>query len=271
MNRIQSNSSASFTEISSAQNAIFKKWKDLQTSKGIKKHQEFILMGDDLIQEFVRNWTQASPYKITALIFSEDHFGSDTFFEAQNLCKKLNLSAKIFKLSAAMVKELDVLGTKSVLLVLSYETLDNKNLQAPTLGLEVLAPLGDPQNLGAMIRSAKAFGANEVILLEESAHPYHPKTVKASAGAVLNIKLSKGPSIHQLPSSVEVWTLDLEGEELQTVTWPKDVRLLVGEEGAGVPKNLRTHKVKIPTHGVESLNATVATSIAMWEYSRSRN
>lgn len=269
MNQIKS-ASSQFTEISSVQNSIFKKWKDLQTSKGIKKNQEFILMGDDLIGEFIQNWTSSCPFQITALIFAEDHAGTKTFSEAQNLLKKLNLTSKIFKLPMALMKELDALGTKSVLLVLSFNVLPSKNFNDAIQGLEVLAPLGDPQNLGAMIRSAKAFGASEVVLLEESAHPYHPKTVKASAGAVLSMKISKGPSIHQIPESVQVWTLDLHGEDLQKISWPKDVRLLVGEEGAGVPKNLRTHKIRIPIRGVESLNATVATSIALWEYSRSK-
>lgn len=241
-------------EITSATNAHFKRFLSLTKSKGLKDEGQFILSGKDLIAEFLKK----PNLEIIAEILTSDQ---------KTLVK--DQKTKHYHLSAALFKELDVLGTHFNLLVLKAPEMSEWKKTSELKGLTLLVPLGDPTNLGALARSAEAFGASQMVLLKESSHPFLPKAIKSSAGSLLRIPLMKGPSIHD----VDTWdlknlvALDLNGENLSQFKWPKDVYLLVGEEGAGLPSMKAAKHVSIKTNGVESLNATVATSIAMYTYS----
>jgi TrmH family RNA methyltransferase len=68
-----------------------------------------------------------------------------------------------------------------------------------------------------------------------------------------------------LPST---WALDSTGNSLQVTKLPKDLRILVGEEGPGLGNLRNVQRVRVPIQNVESLNATVAASLLMWEYRR---
>lgn len=249
------------TEITSSANTLYKRWKDLSNSKGIRKHGEFILMGDDLIREFLAN---PGDWDIHHEIIPE---GKNSLWDANKSAK----APRAYVLSPSLFSEIDVLGTHSNLLVLGLPDWSEADLSKESSGLELVSPLGDPSNLGALVRSALAFGVTSMILARESANPFHPKSVKASAGAVLKMKFTKGPSIRDYKAAGETWALDMNGEALQSVRWPKNFRLLIGEEGPGVPELEGIHKISIKTKGVESLNATVAAAVALYEYSRSRS
>lgn len=137
-------------------------------------------------------------------------------------------------------------------------------------GLEIICPLGDPSNLGALARSAVAFGASRLILTEESCNPFHPKAIKASAGSILKIPLFKvGPLADFVTGNDEVFALDMKGENVGQFKWPKNLRLVLGEEGPGFSGLKGLKKLSVPSRGVESLNATVAASIALFCYSQS--
>ena len=178
---------------------------------------------------------------------------------------------KTYHLSSALFKELDVLGTHASMLILKQPAIRDWNSENSIKGLSLLAPLGDPTNLGALMRSAEAFGARQIILLKESAHPFLPKTIKSSAGSALRIPLFRGPSIQDLDNLKikNIIALDLDGTKISDFKWPEQTYLLVGEEGAGLPVLKNIQKLTIPTNGVESLNATVAASIAMYAFTNS--
>lgn len=237
-------------EITSASNSLYRKFLSLTESKGLKKENSFLLSGKNLVHEFLQN----PNLKIESEIFSEG---------MQPQTEK----SKHVKLSKALFEELDVLGTRSPLLVLQQPELQDWDFNEIPAGLHLLAPLGDPSNLGAVARSAEAFGINNLILLKEAANPFLPKSMKASAGSLTRLRLWKGPSIHEIATS-NLIALDLEGKNLSEFQWPAAAYLLVGEEGAGVPNLKNLQKVSIPTQTVESLNATVATSIALYDYSQ---
>ncbi len=243
------------TQISSSSNPQFRTWQSLLTAKGIKEHRQFFLMGEKLVSEFLKNPVKG--FSPEYLLFKED--------------TGLKTSAKKTALSKELFDELDVLGTKFPLLILRYDELTEKDFSKPALGLELVCPLGDPRNLGALMRTAVAFGAGELILTKESAHPFLPHAIKASAGAALNLKISRTTlSLGEIPLTGSNYALDLHGESLLTAKWPKDVRLWVGEEGPGLALKHEQKKVmkfvNIPTSNVESLNAMVSTSLAIWEW-----
>lgn len=241
------------TEITSAANELFKTWKTLDTSKAIRKNGLFFLMGEKIIGEFLKFASEpaVARFKIHAEIISED------------LAPLTH--APLYKLARGLFNELDFVGTKFNLLLLTLpEIPEVATLTAPH-GLELICPLGDPGNLGAVLRSALAFHATRVILTEEAAFPFTPKAVKASAGAILRMPLVRAAKLSEL-SLEGVYALDMVGTDISRFPWPRDLRLLIGEEGPGL-KNLKgLMKLKINTGPVESLNATVAASIALYSY-----
>lgn len=245
------------TQISSSSNPQFRIWQSLLTAKGIKEHRQFFLMGEKLVNEFLE--APAKGFSAEYLLFKDE--------------ATIKTSAKKTALSKELFEELDVLNTKFPLLVLKFEDFSEKNLLVPAVGLELICPLGDPRNLGALMRTSVAFGTHELILTKEAAHPYLPHAIKASAGAALNLKISRTPlSLGEIPMTGPNYALDLHGESLLTAKWPKDVRLWVGEEGPGLSLKHEQKKlmkfVNIPTSNVESLNAMVSTSLALWEWKK---
>jgi len=242
------------TEISSAANELFKNWKNLDTAKGIRKAGEFFLMGEKLIREFSENKDLQKKFPVKAELFNED-------------LRPLNLAPdrSTFKLAKGLFKEIDFVGTHFNLLLLTLPEIPAYDPAFSAQGLELICPLGDPGNLGAVIRSALAFNASRVILTEEAAFPFAPKVVKASAGAILQMPLARGGSL-QSNTYADIYALDMVGSDIEDFKWPKNLRLLVGEEGSGVKDMKGLMKLKINTGSVESLNATVAASIALYSF-----
>ena len=248
------------TDISSKTNDHFRRWIDLGSSRGIKKHNEFILMGEKLIAEFLKNPT----HKVKAEIIHEDltsQLGTSAALKGQRI--------PIFKLPKALFNEVDVVGTHYNLLVLEPKEVQPLDKKSKTEGLEVVSPLGDPSNLGALARSALAFGATKMILTEESCNPLHPKAIKASAGALLKLPLFKVGKFSDFVSEQqdEIYALDMKGENVANFKWPKNIRLAIGEEGPGFSGLKGLKKVSVSIESIESLNATVAASIALYSYS----
>lgn len=238
-------------EISSEKNDLFKTWQSLLTSKGIKKENLFILSGEKLIREFLRN----PNFSIQAEIIHNE------------LSPLLPASQKkTFILTKKLYDALDGLGTHFNLLILKFQDFETWNPQSKPHNLEVICPVGDPQNLGSLVRAATAFNVHSVILTKESTHPFHPKSVKASAGAILTTKFKCGPSLDSLKNNKEIYCLDLNGKRINEFQWPKDLYLTLGEEGPGLPKQHQFNKLSIPIENVESLNVSVSAGIAFYDY-----
>jgi len=244
-----------YKQISSAQNPRFLELKKLLSSKGIHKQKSFFLWGEKFVNEILATSSEVAQQ----LIVSPQH--------------EIKSNLPILELSNELFKELDVFGTHSPILVCQLPELLEWQNKTPS-GLELLVAMSDPSNLGAVIRSSASFNVKKIILLKESASPFHPRSVRASAGNILKIKYEIGPSIHELnqclgePLSQYCLALDMNGENLAHFKWPKSSYLLVGEEGRGIPANLKLRKIQIPTGEacVESLNAGVALSIAMYTH-----
>ena len=246
-------------DIGSKDNPTFKKLKHLLTSKGIKEEKSFFLMGKKIIQEFLQKPNLA--FKIKNVVSFE---GSE-----------LPILDSQIKLKKELFNELDILGTHYPLVVLEHKDFNAFNFQEQPSGLEIISPLGDPKNLGALARSAVAFGASKLILTHDSCHPYLPHSIKASAGAILNVPIHLARiKMNQIPMIGTNVALDLAGQNIHEFKWSKNLRLLIGEEGPGIDLNSDQKKriqfIIIPmSTQVESLNATVSASIAMWAWKSS--
>ena len=122
------------------------------------------------------------------------------------------------------------------------------------------------------MRSAAAFGVARLVLLREAAHPFHPKAARAAGTALFQVPMLQGPSIRDLdPKHAPLIALDADGPDLDAEHWPDRFGLVPGVEGPGLPEALRRGpRRRIPmAPGVESLNAAVATAIALYAWKSS--
>jgi RNA methyltransferase, TrmH family len=128
--------------------------------------------------------------------------------------------------------------------------------------------VGDPGNVGAVLRSALAFGAASVALGPGCADPYGPKAVRASMGAVFAVPLARVDEVAELPGE-RVAPAPREGEPLRGPA-RGPLSLLVGAERGGLSPEVlaacdRTAHIAIAT---ESLNAALAATVALYELNR---
>jgi RNA methyltransferase, TrmH family len=137
----------------------------------------------------------------------------------------------------------------------------------------VLDSIQDPGNAGTMIRSAEAFGAAGVILLRDSVRIANPKLMRASAGSLFRMPFLESVAPPDLLREVQragyrlVSLAASGGKALGEFQMTGGVALVTGSEGGGVsPAILNcSETATIQTAGVESLNAAVACSIALYE------
>lgn len=146
--------------------------------------------------------------------------------------------------------------------------------------LVVLDGIEDPHNLGAILRSVDAAGADGVIRQTRHAARLDGAAAKASAGAVAHVKIAEVVNISRAIGELKeagVWTIGLDGDAADTydqldLTLP--TALVLGAEGQGLRRLVREscdRLVSIPMRGhVSSLNVSVAAAVVLFEASRQR-
>ena len=140
--------------------------------------------------------------------------------------------------------------------------------------------MSDPGNVGAVLRSAEAFGASCVAIGPGSADPFGPKAVRASMGAVFTVPLARASTLEQLPGT-KVALVPGAGRPLPGLLGSdstpraqnptvRETTLLIGAEREGLPSELieqADHAAHVPTK-THSLNAAMAATIALYEATR---
>jgi TrmH family RNA methyltransferase len=126
----------------------------------------------------------------------------------------------------------------------------------------------DPGNVGAVLRSALAFGAGSVVLGPDTADPFGPKAVRASMGAIFAMPVARVTTVEHLPAPRTALVAG-EGEPLHG---PIDGTLVIGAERAGLAPavvDACDRVAHIPIAG-DSLNAAMAATVALYESTRVR-
>jgi 23S rRNA (guanosine2251-2'-O)-methyltransferase len=147
--------------------------------------------------------------------------------------------------------------------------------------LVVLDGIEDPHNVGAILRTADAAGADGVIRQTRRAAPLDGVAAKASAGAVSHVKIADVVNIARAIEELKeagVWTVGLAGDSskrLDQVDLTVPTALVVGAEGSGLRRLVRDRcdwLASIPMKGhVQSLNVSVAAGVALFEAVRQRS
>jgi TrmH family RNA methyltransferase len=137
----------------------------------------------------------------------------------------------------------------------------------------VLDGVQDPGNAGAIVRACEAFGGTGAAFLKGSVSPYNPKSLRASAGSMFRLPVVAAADQDLLLAALDHKRISLYAaapratKSITEANFSERCAIVIGSEGRGVGPRLLEHAtpVRIPTNGVESLNAAVAAGILLYE------
>ena len=255
-------------ELSSVSNPIVKAAAELKQKKYRTEQQAFLVEGMRSVEEavncgivkqlFVLKGSKTASERQAAIIAAAAAEGVELYEVTEPVMKKIAdtetpqaLTAVVAKQSAAL-EELAAAG--GIVLVLDR--------------------IGDPGNLGTMIRTADAAGISGVVLLAGCTDIFAPKAVRSTMGSLLHIPVAEGICWAR-KNGYEITVTCLENaDSLYQTDLQGPVAVVVGSEAEGVSDGLleaAVKKVFIPMEGqAESLNAAVAAGIVMFECLRQR-
>ncbi len=169
----------------------------------------------------------------------------------------------------------DTKTPQGVMAVCRMPEWDKGFLQSARLVL-VCENISDPGNLGTMLRTAEAAGADAVVLAGNTVDLYNPKTVRSTMGSIFRMPVFSGYEYIELLKkagfTLVVTCLDGAINLYETDKKDRKIAVVIGSEAHGVSDALIQKadlKIKIPMSGrVESLNAAIAASVCLYEYRR---
>jgi 23S rRNA (guanosine2251-2'-O)-methyltransferase len=201
-----------------------------------------------------------------------------------NQCRAAGVSVRFVPREelARMSKTASNQGVAAVVAARKYVDIDEvlANKRGAYSFVVVLDGVEDPHNLGAVVRTADAAGADGVIVPQRRAVGVTGAVVKASAGATEHLPIARVTNIARTVEELKsrrVWVAGLDEHSPQTydeLDYNMDCALVLGAEGAGLHEQVRKKcdfLVSIPMLGkVPSLNVSVAAAIVMYEVARQR-
>lgn len=256
-------------KITSRNNNLIKLIRKLSTShKERAKNEKFVLEGARLCFDALN-----SDYSVEWFLVTKE-----VRAKYPDECEKMVLKAKkSYEISADVAKKLALTETTQGVFAVC-----NMQGEKPSLGAGkkylALDSIQDPSNLGALSRTAEAIGADGMIVYN-SCDIFNPKTLRASMGSLLRLPVIQSENLvsdienaKALGFSVYASVPDSTATDITTVSFNTSSIVVIGNEGNGISdevKNASTDLVTIKMLGkAESLNASVAGALVMWEMLR---
>lgn len=244
--------------------------KDNEIIKNIKKLKEKKYRLDSYIVEGIKMVKEAiSENQEIALIAIREDFKID--FDTKNI-KTVTISNKIFNDIS------DVKTPQGILAVIKK----NQNNQIETNSDYILAldSLQDPGNMGTIIRTADSANINQIIINKTTVDPYSPKVIRSTMGAIYRTNIIEvedlKTTLREMKSKgFQIITTDLKAtQSIYDINYNNKTVVVIGNEANGVSQEIlqtADKKVIIPMLGkTESLNASIAASIMIYEYVRQK-
>lgn len=247
----------------------------LKTEKGREKEEKFLIEGLHLCQEAF-----SSEWEVELVLFSSE-FGESAQGEKliQQFSKK---GAEIFRAKKKEIEKLtDTETPQGIIAVVKKKkhTLNNDFLNQASLLLG-LDNIRDPGNLGTMIRTADAAGADAVLLSGGCVELFNPKVIRSTMGSIFHLPVIEGLKLTEIIPEMKsrgfkIFVSEVhQGKDYTQLDYPEKVCLLIGSESSGISQevsNSADEKIKIPIYGkAESLNASVACGILLYEIVRKK-
>lgn len=250
--------------IQSKDNQLIKEVKKLKDKRYRDENGKFFIEGFRFVEEAFK-----AKAKVEKLLIAQQHLG-----KYRNVFGDIGC-AEIFVIKDSLFNELcDTETPQGVAAVVSKKDYNGSDED----GLFVLADkVQDPGNLGTIIRTAHAAGAKGIIYTSGTVDPYNEKTLRSTMGSIFYIPVIEDKKLQKISDMKEqgykLVASSLEASEnFFDVTYGGKVVIAVGNEGKGISDEvlgISDLKVKIPMPGgAESLNASVAASIMIYEVLR---
>jgi TrmH family RNA methyltransferase len=242
--------------ISSPQNPRIKRLRRLR-SRAEREEDWFLLEGRTLIREaMARGWEIESLY-----------------YSAGNSVQSNSVPS--FQLSPKLLQSVSALEQSPGILAVSRKRIFPIEAVSLASRSVLLAGIQDPGNMGALLRSAAAFGSAAVLTSPGTVHVYNPKVTRAAMGAMFHLQLCENVTPKQLAPVLQRENTELivadsgSGEDPKSLPRNRNYVLALGHETLGVSREWRTlasKQVRIPISSVtQSLNVAVAGSILLYE------
>lgn len=269
--------------LTSRQNPTVKAAAALATRKGREEAHAFLAEGEKLTYEALQAGLPIEKILLSAdradqlLPRLQTHLAHRTEAPVPVLCLAPEAFAKVSTERApqgmiSIIKYLDFFQRMDII----YKE-DFVNRQQERMIL--LCGVRDPGNLGSIVRSAVAFGVEHILLSDDCADWYNPKTVRSAMGSLFRVRMTAVSDMPSLISALQacgrrVFAAELtEGARpLGSVGMRRSDVVMIGNEGHGIPPGISAlcdASLYIPiSKRTESLNAAVAAAVFMWEQER---
>lgn len=253
--------------ISSKDNKVYKDCIRLGRKKYRDREKRYLIEGENLIREALCSGVEIVSLLIREGSYPEDAFGSDAMV----------MTPKLFDGIAQTETSQGVLAV-----VEQKEWTDEEFAERCTGGknIVVLDRLQDPGNIGTIIRTAEGAGYAAVVCMKGTADIYSPKVIRACAGSMFRmpiLQIPDLPALKELAGRLRkhlAVTCVAGATRYDELDLTKDIALVIGNEGNGCSDEMieaADLRITIPMQGsLESLNASVAAGILMYETVRNR-
>lgn len=241
--------------ITSTQNQYVKQARSLKDKKFRLKSGLFVVEGGNIFKDMPED------VSVEYILVTEERFD-----EIQQLV--FSTRTRVYVVSESVMASLsDTVTPYGVVAVLK---MPKSRFEMPKGNALLLDGVSDPGNMGTIIRTAAARGFEDVYLLD-CVDIYSPKVVRATLGGLFKVRLTEvneDEAIHLL-QNLNSAVLDFGGEDLTTAEINTPVLIVTGSEAHGVRDSVLNNSKRVltlpMTNGIESLNAAVATAVAMYQ------
>lgn len=257
--------------ISSKDNEFIKHIKKLKDKKYRDLNKEFIIEGIKLIKEAIEEKADIRQIVICENCQNLDIIPKELMYEIAKF-ECVYVTEKIFNSIS------DVNTPQGILAIIGRDTGEIEIDYSQDI-IVALDDIQDPGNFGTILRTVDSIGLNQILVSKGTADCYNPKVVRSTMGAIFRVKIIECEDLQKTLKEVKKHKFELIVTSLQTensiydIDYSKKI-IVIGNEANGVEQKIQDMadiKVKIPMLGkTESLNASVATGIILYEYVRQK-
>ncbi len=257
--------------ITSKENEFIKHVKKLKDKKYRDIENEYMIEGIKLIAEAIQEKAPIQQIILCDDCEKNEAIPKDLMYEiAKYDC--IYVTEKIFKYLS------DVQEPQGILAIIEKNNQEMEIDYSQDI-MVVLDDIQDPGNLGTILRTVDSVGLTQILVSKGTADAYNPKVVRSTMGAIFRVKIIECEDLKQTLKEIKKHKFKIVVSSLQTQNTIYDIGynkkvIIIGNEANGVEREIQDmadEKVRIPMLGkTESLNASVATGIILYEYVRQK-
>lgn len=258
-------------KITSKENELIKHIKKLKDKKERDASQEYVVEGIKLIAEALQEKANIKQIVLCDDCEKTESIPKELMYEiAKQEC--IYVTEKIFEYISQV-------STPQGILAVIEKNNQQTEIDYTEDIIVALDDLQDPGNLGTILRTVDSIGITQILASKGTADAYNPKVVRSTMGAIFRIKIIECEDLEKTLKEIKKHKFKIVVSSLQTentiydIDYKKKV-IIIGNEANGVEANIQKiadEKIKIPMLGkTESLNASVATGIILYEYVRQK-